>query len=228
MKGDERHSEQNFYARPDKPDSRDWIFKPTLFDVPQEINLEEYIEKGVPVLDQAGEGEGACTGFALATVCHYLLRRRKVRPDDTEVSARMLYKMAKRTNEWLGEEYKGHSARAAIKGWHKHGVSSKERFNTICEKDKFFFTDELAEDATKRPLAAYYRVNHRNPTDMHAALAEVGILYATAILHSGWHNVGKDGIIKLDREKKLPDAHAFAIVAYDEHGFWIQNSLGVN
>ncbi len=248
MKGKKILPEQKFYAIPDKPDHRDLIFKPALFDVPQEINLEEYIEKGVPVLNQEGEGEGACTGFALATVCHYLLRRRKVHPDKAEVSARMLYKMAKRTNEWPGDKYKGQNARATIKGWYKHGVSSKEKFNTInnsrqelgvssqrqigaiCEENgnDFVFTDELARDATKRPLGAYYRVNNRSLTDMHAALAEVGILYATAILHSGWHNVGKDGIIEFDREKKLPDAHAFAIVAYDEHGFWIQNSLGAN
>ncbi len=248
MEGGKKLPEQKFYAIPDKPDHRDLIFKPTLFDVPQEIKLEEYIEKGVPILDQAGEGEGACTGFALATVCHYLLRRRKVHPDKAEVSARMLYKMAKRTNEWSGDKYKGQNARATIKGWYKHGVSSKEKFNTInnsrqelgvssqrqisaiCEENgnDFIFTDELARDATKRPLGAYYRVNNRSLTDMHAALAEVGILYATAILHSGWRNIGKDGIIEFDKEKKLPDAHAFAIVAYDEHGFWIQNSLGTN
>lgn len=52
---------------------------------------------------------------------------------------------------------------------------------------------------------------------MHAALAEVGILYATATVHSGW-------VIPL--ETTPLGGHAFAIVAYDTQGFWIQNSWG--
>jgi hypothetical protein len=59
---------------------------------------------------------------------------------------------------------------------------------------------------------------------MHSAIAEVGILYATATVHAGWDNVGADGLIKFERQ--ILGGHAFAIVAYDERGLWIQNSWG--
>jgi hypothetical protein len=59
---------------------------------------------------------------------------------------------------------------------------------------------------------------------MHSALAEVGILFATAIVHEGWYSPDDKGWIPFD-ERSL-GGHAFAIVAYDENGFWVQNSWG--
>jgi hypothetical protein len=59
---------------------------------------------------------------------------------------------------------------------------------------------------------------------MHAAISEVGILYATAQVHEGWQDVGRDGVIAWEPDAKMIGGHAFAIVAYDARGFWIQNS----
>ncbi len=209
-------------ARPDTLDFRDWMFQPTVVEVPQEIYLDDYIKIGVPHLNQK---IGACTGFGLATVCHYLLKTRKVVPSETRVSPLMLYEMAKRCDQWPGEDYNGSTARAAIKGWHKHGVCEKELWDDLT-KNNLRLTDKLVEDAAKRPLGTYYRVNHKDLVAMHTALAEVGILYATARMHSGWNkeNINDSGEIEFD-EITL-GGHAFAIVAYDEYGFWIQNSWG--
>src|SRR5947209_4767138 len=107
-------------ARPDTLDFRDKMYQASLFEVPTKMELDEYKKWEVPILNQ-GE-EGACTGFGLATVANYLLRRRKTVPDPKQVSARMLYEMAKRYDEWPGEDYAGSSARGAMKGWYKHGV----------------------------------------------------------------------------------------------------------
>ena len=63
-------------ARPDTLDFRDRMFEPTLIEVPVRRPLEVYRKGGVPILDQGTEG--ACTGFGLATVVHYLLQTRKV------------------------------------------------------------------------------------------------------------------------------------------------------
>lgn len=138
----------------------------------------------------------------------------------------MLYEMAKRYDEWSGEDYDGSSARGAMKGWHKHGVCSEElwRYSVDCV-DKHL-TKERLGDAVRRPLGAYYRVNHKDLIAMHSALAEVGILYATATVHQGWQEIGEDGVIPL--KSQVLGGHAFAIVAYDEQGFWIQNSWGEN
>lgn len=59
---------------------------------------------------------------------------------------------------------------------------------------------------------------------MHAAITEVGALYAGATVHSGWEKIKADG--KIQYETTSLGGHAFAIVAYDQDGFWIQNSWG--
>ena len=64
-------------ARRDTLDFRDRMFEPTLIEVPVRRPLEDYLAAGVPILDQGTEG--ACTGFGLATVVHYLLRTRQGR-----------------------------------------------------------------------------------------------------------------------------------------------------
>ncbi|MGI9295183.1 MAG: hypothetical protein ACR2PS_14485, partial [Pseudomonadales bacterium] len=59
---------------------------------------------------------------------------------------------------------------------------------------------------------------------MHAAINEVGALFATATVHSGWDNVSNDGIIRYKPD--MLGGHAFAIVGYASPGFWLQNSCG--
>lgn len=202
-------------ARPDTLDFRDLMFTPTLVEVPTRIPLDDYLACGVPVLDQGTEG--ACTGYALATVAHYLLRTRKVVPETGEVSARMLYELARRYDEWPGEDYEGSSARGAMKAWHQHGVCAKN-----CWPDG----QDRWQDAVRRPLGAYFRVNHRDLVAMHSALAEAKTLYATGLVHTGWEQVGPDGVVPYNGGEAILGGHAFAIVAYDEDGFWFQNSWG--
>ena len=204
-------------ARPDTLDFRDRMYTPTLVEVPTHRDLDEYRKAGIPILDQGQEG--ACTGFGLATVVHYLLRVRRHEPDPQRISPFMLYDMARRYDEWAGEDYEGSSCRGAMKGWHKHGV---------CEVDLWPATDggalseKRANNAARRPLGAYFRVNHRDLVAMHAAITEVGVLYVSSNVHSGWRKVGRDGRINLVADNI--GGHAFALVAYDERGFWLQNS----
>jgi predicted alpha/beta hydrolase family esterase len=209
-------------ARPDTLDFRDLMFTPTLVEVPTEIPLPAYLKYRVPILDQGTEG--ACTGFGLATVANYLLRCRKVVPSKVCVSAHMLYDLARRYDEWPGVDYSGSSARGAMKGWHKHGACLDSNWTKDRAMDAEADWGGRWTDARKRPLGAYFRVNHRDLVAMHSAIAEVGILYATATVHSGWDGVGADGLIPW--EQRRTGGHAFAIVAYDEQGFWIQNSWG--
>lgn len=209
-------------ARPDTIDFRDAIYTPTLVEVPKEISLEEYKKVQVPILDQGSEG--ACTGFGLASVANYLLRRRDYPQNSEKVSPRMLYEMAKRYDEWPGEEYSGSSARGAIKGWYKHGVCTDLLWPYSDHTEDSHLSSHRIDDAIQRPLGAYYRVNHKDIVSLHSALAEVGILYATASVHQGWNTIGHDGVIP--HSDRPLGGHAFAIVAYDQQGFWIQNSWG--
>ncbi|TDK33021.1 C1 family peptidase [Luteimonas terrae] len=211
-------------ARPDTADFRDRMFEPTLVDVPSEMPLARFTKLGVPVLDQ-GE-EGACTAYGLATVAHTLLRRRQPDAVTGRVSTRMLYDMARRYDEWEGEDYDGSSCRGAMKGWHRHGVCAEECWpDTPGRPLHEVYTEERARAAQEHPLGAYYRVNHKDLVAMHAAFAEVGVLYASAAVHADWLAPPSNGVIEWS-EQPVAGYHAFAIVGYDRDGFWIQNSWG--
>lgn len=41
-------------------------------------------------------------------------------------------------------------------------------------------------DAVKRPLGAFSRIETASDSDLHVALAEVGVLVASAQCHQGW------------------------------------------
>ena len=108
-------------ANPDVPDFRDYIYEPALIQLQQTIDPPQ----DQKILDQYSEG--ACTGFSLAACINYLY---KSADQDIQVSARMLYEMAKRSDEWPGEDYDGSSLRGAIRGWKNMGVCKENQWNT--------------------------------------------------------------------------------------------------
>jgi hypothetical protein len=219
-------------AMPDSIDIRDWIYQPSLLPVPPRlVNCGRVPE----ILDQGQEG--ACTGFALAAVANFLLHNQG---RERRVSPRMLYELARRYDEWPGEWYEGSSARGAMKGWVRHGVAQRSLWPDE-RHGANHMTQAVVQDAMQCPGGAYYRVNHRQVRDMHSALTEVGVLYATLMVHDGWMEPGPNTIaltflqgsrkatLKLPvitRKGRADSGHAIAIVGYTEQGFIIQNSWG--
>jgi hypothetical protein len=218
---------------PDKLDLRDRPYMPAVAVQPPP-SLKPKIE--LPVMNQGDTS--ACTGFALASVVNHLLRQRATGASAVPpVSAFMLYSMARRYDEFPGSsEDTGSSLRGAMKGWYKHGVCRQDLWSGFDmppaaptpEKDWW-------QDAAHRPLGAYYRVDSRSVTDMHVALNEVGILYASAVCHDGWmQGIGarapRDDCWTIPVVPAAPDGggHAFVIVGYDSRGFIIQNSWGTS
>ena len=210
---------RNFDARPDRADFRDRLYEPGLHEVPREMPLSRWQKHKVPVLNQ-GE-DGACVGFSLATVANFLLRNRSAR---TSVSPRMMYEMAKDYDEWPGDDYSGSSCKGGVKGWQRHGVCVFGLWPHDPKVKGGELTEERAADAAMRPLGSYYRVNPHDLRHVHAALAEVGVLYASGDVHEGWWEPDEKGVIAHSDVKA--GGHAFAIVGYDAYGFWIQNSWG--
>ena len=220
-------------AVPDRLDLRDRVYMPPVAVVPG-LTLDP--KTTIPVLDQ--EQTNACTGFALASVVYQLQHSAKRKQLDCCVSPFMLYSMARRYDEFPGDPDAdtGSSLRGAMKAWYKHGACSDKLWT-----DEAMPIDQVAKssddwwlDAVRRPLGAYYRIETRSITDMHVALNEIGILYASAVCHSGWD----DGFSKRSqvkgrywtiprRKASLSDGgHAFAIVGYNQVGFIVQNSWG--
>lgn len=223
-------------ARPDDTDANDYIFRPSLLQLPDSIDNSGF----APVLDQGSEG--ACVGFALATVInvsyklHYK-RDQESRTEQEPVSYRMLYEMGRRYDEWQGENYEGTSLRGAMKGWHRHGVSSEKIWpyksnldNGLFVPDRAF-TPERASDALRRPLGAYYRIIDSDISHMQAALLEGDAVLASAWVHPGWQHErllsnGQNGLKSISAQTGKTGLHAFAIVGFSPDGFIIQNSWG--
>jgi hypothetical protein len=221
-------------AAPDRIDVRDWFYQPTLAPLPETlVNIGR-----VPrVLDQ-GE-EGACTGFALAAVIHYQLHERGLR---RAVSPYMLYHMARRYDEWPGEGYEGSSARGAMKGWLRHGVCEQAEWPSMAKSFRDF-DERLARSAQATPCGAFYRVQHRQVRDLHAALHEAGSVFLTLMVHAGWdapdaalqHEAvsfqqgGRRRRLRLPvirRQGAADGGHAVALVGYTATGLIVQNSWG--
>lgn len=218
-------------ARADVLDFRDSLYRPTMVEVPPRMPLEEYLQYEIPILDQ-GRANG-CTGFATATMGHYLLRKRRIDPDRGLVSQNMLYTMARKYDEYPGDDdAKGSSLRGAMKGWNKHGVCGTDLWPWDPNDLYSSLTQERAEDAANRPLGLYQRVNHKDIALMHNALAEVGVIVASALIpFGGWYyGTREDGIVPpVDRSNPFIapwGGHAITVVGFDAEGFWFQNSWG--
>jgi hypothetical protein len=207
---------------PDRLDLRDRPYQPSVALVPG-ASLAGKVR--LAVHDQGSSS--ACTGFALATVVEHLLKSAG-RDAEADVSAFMLYSMARRYDEFAGAEDAGSSLRGALKGWYKHGACARALWRELempaaaGEPGRDWWLD-----AVRRPMGAYYRVDARSITDMHVALNEVGVLYASAVCHAGWlAPLARGGLIDARPAAPGDGGHAFAIVGYDRHGFRVHNSWG--
>jgi hypothetical protein len=217
---------------PDSIDLRDRPYTPAVKIIPAG---ELYPDVTLPVLDQGQTN--ACTGFALANLIFHLQHNAKHRDtqDGYAVSPYMLYSMARRYDEFPGRPGVdgGSSLRGAMKGWYKHGVCGARLWQGIDMPAETDPKNDWWQDSVKRPLGAYYRVDHRSVSDMQIALNEIGILYASAACHSGWQPEDQKYPTKtaadyfvIPTQKATPDdgGHAFIIVGYTSKGFIIQNS----
>lgn len=211
---------------PDVFDARDLDYRPRLQPLPKVLDArpEDHF-----VLEQAGN---SCTGHAVAAMINTVLAGQQ---DPVHVSPYMLYSLARRYDEFEGEDDIGSSLRGALKGWYYHGVlpdSDWPRLSPAREPDLGSDT-ALAELAMQRPLGAFYRVSALRLDDMQSAVNELSSIVASAAVHDGWvvpTRVERDGVTMHVIEK--PDSaqpiggHAFAIVGYNELGFLVQNSWG--
>ena len=203
----------------DVTDFRDYEYQPPLIKIKSQYKAKR---SQLTILDQGTDG--ACTGFALGACINHLNRQRG---KQYSVSNRMLYEMARRFDEWPGNDYSGSSCRGVIKGWYSMGTCRQSQWPDN-EKNTSFLTIKAAKGARENRVGAYYRLNHRL-ADFHAAINETGALLVSANVHNGWSKEvvtkNKAHIEFLDEPGMLP-GHAFALVGYNDDGFVVQNSWG--
>ncbi len=234
-------------AHADRLDLRDRSFVPELRHLPRQFPDAACVSLRWPdyladyVMNQGSDG--ACTGFGLAAVIHYLnwLRGQPL----TLRSARMLYHLAQFYDEWPGEDYTGSSCRGALKGWHKHGVCAASLWPYTVKADDTVAAFEAPQpgwdiDALSCTLGVYYRVDQHDITAMQAAIAQSGALYVSSAVHAGWDHPKKPGAGRSSAVLSLQDLpviqphahnqgmHAFALIGYTTLGFVVQNSWGAD
>ncbi|APW38890.1 peptidase C1 [Rhodoferax koreense] len=228
-------------TKKDAADLRDRLFQPPAVSLPDEFPEQKQLTQFLPaytgaklILDQGREG--ACTGFGLTCVINYLRWVKGGWPAEMEsVSPRMLYTLARRHDEYEGENYDGSSCRGALKGWFNNGVCLESSWPYEPEKSnpaKYGF----ATQATQNTLGVYYRIDTKSITDMQAAIHQHLAIFVSAFTHAGWDDVpwvkkppkqhADLPRIAFDGRPATGGGHAFALVGFNAHGFILQNSWG--
>jgi hypothetical protein len=225
----------------DAVDLRDRPYQPPVASLPPQFPADPDIHHLFAAYARAGlildQGlEGACTGFGLACVINYLRWRMLGMPAQLPpVSARMLYDLARRYDEYEGEDYEGSSCRGALKGWSRHGVCLEEDWpyrpgGAVRPRPGW------VERAIEQTLGVYYRIDTTALCDLQAAILQIGAVYASAWTHAGWDLAGAAGtpltghaclpVIPYHGQRSRSGGHAFALVGFNRDGFVVQNSWG--
>ena len=228
---------------PDAFDERDLDYRPRLQPLPRELECRP---EDRWVTTQVGS---SCTGHAVAAMFNAVLAGQVRQEQATappgaaraaiHASPYMLYAMARRYDEFEGEDDAGSSLRGALKGWYYHGILPEDDWpglDTTPEPD-LDHDSTVAAAAMHHPLGAFYRVNAARLDDLQSALAELSAVVVSAAIHDGWSQPAPitrtvDGaeevmyVIDRSSSPKALGGHAFCLVGYNEVGFLVQNSWG--
>jgi pimeloyl-ACP methyl ester carboxylesterase len=225
-------------AVPDPFDARDLEYRSRLEPLPTVLDNRDALAKKLVVLEQQGN---SCTGHAVATVINTVLSRgfqakikRNPKAEPVRASPYMLYRLARRYDEFQGEADTGSSLRAAFKGWFRHGVLEDKDWAALNMPTEPDLEDpQIVDRCRERPLGAFYRVNPYRLDDMQSAISELHVIAVSASIHEGWQQpvaLSKRGeslhVIQRPSGALTIGGHAFALVGYNEVGFLVQNSWG--
>lgn len=227
-----RHDQPEIAApvRPDPQDARDLMYEreSDRTILPEQIGPESYQRYVRETWHQRGQ---ECTGFALAAIANYSIRRMLDDPTVPSVSRRMLYEGAQLHDDQDYEE--GSTLRGALKGWQHTGVSRDDLwpYSPGDESGELQGVLDLGRllDARHRPLLRYRRIRQADVDRMKHALAEGHPLFVGAKIHLGWYRLflsESSSVIKRRPGDANKGGHAFVVVGYDERGFWVHNSWG--
>ncbi len=213
---------------PDPFDARDLLYRPRLDPLPD--TLDRRRGRNAFILLQDGS---SCTGHAVAAMINTVLANKTGKPPYDLVSPYMLYYLARRYDEYPGEDDAGSSLRGVLKGWWRHGVALQRDWPKL---DTHLALDDanLVASCRRRPLGAFYRVDVQRLDDMQSAISELHAVVASGSIHDGWLDPqaerGPHGkvnfVIRKTANPKTIGGHAFALVGYNEIGFLVQNSWG--
>jgi hypothetical protein len=214
-------------AVPDVFDARDLDYRPRLQVLPNELECRPQDRH---VTSQLGN---SCTGHAVAAMANAVFAAQGER---TPVSPYMIYSLARRYDDFQGDADVGSSLRGALKGWYYHGLLPQSAWPDLAPDTEpdIDHDAEVAALARQRPLGAFYRVNATRLDDLQSAINELSAIVVAASIHDGWR---EPVVVKRKRRQlhvisktsssQALGGHAFCLVGYNEVGFLVQNSWGV-
>jgi hypothetical protein len=222
-------------ALPDAFDERDLPYIPRLDPLPPTLDQS----RAAYVMRQVGN---SCTGHAVATMIDTVYaspelagRRNGTKPARKRVSPYMLYRLARRYDEFSGDADVGSSLRGAFKGWLRHGVALHADWPNLDSEELDLEDPRVRATCGEQPLGAYFRINTQRLDDLQSAINELHAVAVSAAIHTGWAEpvaLRKPGmtkpieVIRRARTDELQGGHAFALVGYNRIGFLVQNSWG--
>jgi hypothetical protein len=211
-------------AVPDPFDGRDLLYRPKLEVLPPQLDRRQ----GRHVYQQVGQ---SCTGHAVAAVINHVLKAKAAR---ARVSPYMLYRLARRYDEFPGDADAGSSLRGAFKGWFNHGAALEQAWPSLDLSPEPDVDDQANLLAWRdRPLGAFYRVNPFRLDDVQSAITELNAIAVSGVIHEGWktpvaRRKGGETVHVITRpvDARVVGGHAYCLVGYNEVGFLVQNSWG--
>jgi len=209
--------------RPEPPDEQDLCLSIPQYDLPKKVDWTEQVTEAK---DQGNEG--SCVGFDVTGLKEFQEWRQHGKKFD--FSERWAYEMAKRYDEFPGDNYEGTTIRGAMKALAKHGIC-EEKFWPYVPGEKGEPDEQAAENAYKYRIKRYRSlvIPQKDIRLVKRGLHETGPVAAGVAIHASWFEVGKDGVIHdLGPRARILGYHAILLLGYADGNklVKIKNSWG--
>lgn len=212
-----------FHWAPDKPDNRDYIYKPNASRTPQSVDLRAY---ATPVEDQGYLG--SCTGNAIAEAIEMLNRKNNV---NVEISRLFIY-YYERLLEGTVNYDSGAYIRDGIRATNRWGAPLESLWPYDISKFRMAPSSVAVNDAARRTVTRYERA-----IDFNACIDALANGYPVVIGFSVYNSfmspsVSRTGMMPYPntRTEPLLGGHAVLLVGYNNatQRFIVKNSWGTN
>lgn len=212
-----------YHWKPDRPDTRDYIYQPTQISLAPSVDLRQYCS---PIDDQGQLG--SCTGNAIAGAIDYL-DYKNGRPNRV---SRMFIYYYERLLEGTVNYDSGAYIRDGIKATYTYGAPLESLWPYTINKFKTTPTSTAIQDAARRKVTLYQRA-----TDFNAVKNAIASGYPVTIGFTVYDSfeslsVARTGIMPYPntRTESILGGHAVLLVGYNDstQRFIARNSWGTS
>jgi C1A family cysteine protease len=208
----------------DKPDSRDYLYRPTTAKTPSIIDLRAF---STPVEDQGNLG--SCTGHAVAGAIELVNMKNKI---VNEVSRLFIYYYERLLIGTVNYD-SGAYIRDGIKATNRWGAPLENLWPYNISKFKAAPNTAAVQDAARRKVTLYERASDFNACIN--ALANgypviIGFTVYSSFVSGNWHRTTAIMPYPNTRSERALGGHAVLLVGYNDSTkrFIVKNSWGTN